>query len=186
MYAIITELDSETADKINQIRKNAISPCGEDPAPLQWPLHLSWQGAESYQIQEAHARIKMIADTFAPIVSRVDGVGIFTGKEPVLYLSVTRTPELSALNATLWEALSPLAESPNRYFSPQEWAPHISLMYGRPEIVDKIACVVEKLITTPLQIDIKLDHLSIGFYRGQEHGNEIRFDLTGRSDGAVL
>ena len=179
MYAIITELASESAGEIEQIRAAALTGCGPDPAPLQLPLHLSWQGAESYYLDEVEVRMRTIAKTFGPITTRIDGVGFFTGVEPVVYLSVTRTPELSALNATLWEALSPLSRSVNHYFSPDEWVPHISILYGKPEMKEAIACMVSNLIAAPLRIEIKLDHIYLGYFRNDDHGVQFRFPLLG-------
>lgn len=179
MYAIITELETDIAIRIHQIRADAVEACGKDPSPLLWPLHLSWQGADTYPLHEAQDRIRMISKTFAPVTTHVDGVGVFTGPEPILYLSVTRTPELSALNATLWEALTPLAENPNINYSPDTWVPHITLVYGSSGSADILACLLSKLITTPLHLEISLDHLLLGFYRGEEHGSEFRLPLSG-------
>lgn len=179
MYSIITELASETAGAVAQIRSAALAGCGPDPAPLQWPLHLSWQGAESYYLDEVELRMRTIARTFAPVTTRIDGVGVFTGAEPVVYLSVTRTPALSVLNATLWEALSPLARSANRYFSPEEWVPHISILYGKAEMKEAIACLVGNLSTVALRIEIKLDHIYLGYFHGDNHGGLYRLPLLG-------
>lgn len=179
MYSIITELASETAGAVAQIRSAALAGCGPDPAPLQWPLHLSWQGAESYYLDEVELRMRTIARTFAPVTTRIDGVGVFTGAEPVVYLSFTRTPALSVLNATLWEALSPLARSANRYFSPEEWVPHISILYGKTEMKEAIACLVGNLSTMALRIEIRLDHIYLGYFHGDNHGGLYRLPLLG-------
>jgi 2'-5' RNA ligase len=182
MYAIMTELDTQSAWQIEKIRSRAVAACGGDPVPLQWPLHLSWQGAESYALVEVEERMRMIAKNVAPIVTNIEGVGIFTGPQPVLHLPVTRTPELSALNETLWETLAPLAIKSNYYFSPNQWVPHITILYGNAEVTEAIACMVSRLLSEPLHINITLDHIYMGYFQGPEYGEAFRFPLLGKPD----
>ncbi len=134
---------------------------------------------------EVEVRMRTIAKTFAPIVTRIEGVGVFTGPSPVLYLPVTRTPELTALNETMWEALAPLARNPNAYFSPDQWVPHITILYGTPQVTEAIACLVRQLLTEPLHIEITLDHIYLGFFEGAEHGVTFRFPLLGHHSQAM-
>lgn len=179
MYAIISELDHATNLAIEKLTKEIMAGCNIKGPQMKWPYHLSWQGARTYALEETENRVRMIARTFAPIETRIDGLGIFTGKEPVLYLTVTRTPLLSALNETVWEALHPLAEEVNPYFSPEEWVPHISILYGDEKSAPAMSCAVEKLIPRQLRINIKIDHLSLGFFQGQDNGVVFRYPLTG-------
>jgi len=182
MYAIMTNLDSQSARQIEKIRSKAAQACGGDPVPLQWPLHLSWQGAEAYELPEVEERMRMIAKNVAPIIATIEGVGIFTGPQPVLHLPVTRTPELSALNQTLWETVTPLAKIFNRYFSPDQWVPHITIVYGTAEVTEAIACLVSRLLSEPLHLSIKLDHINLGYFHDKDYGEAFRFPLLGKSD----
>lgn len=185
MFAIMTELDSQSARQIEMIRSRAVAACGGDPAPLQWPLHLSWQGAESYAMGEVEERMRMIAKNVAPITTNIEGVGIFTGSQPVLHLPVTRTPELSALNETLWESLAPLANKSNYYFSPSQWVPHITIVYGTAAAAEAIACMVSQLLSEPLHLNITLDHIYMGYFHGLEYGEAFRYPLLGRAEQAL-
>ena len=184
MYAIITDLDSQSKLKIEQIRSRTVKACGGDPVPLHWPLHLSWQGAESYDLAETEDRMRMIAKTVSPIVTRTAGVGVFTGPAPVLYLPVTRTPELTALNETLWETLTPLVKNNNDYFSPDRWVPHVTIVYGTPEVTEAIACMAGSLLTEPLNLEITLDHIYMGYFNENDYGVAFRFPLLGKLDEA--
>lgn len=181
MYAIITQLDHASNLVIGKLANEIMTECKVNVPHMKWPYHLSWQGARSYALEEAENRVRMIAKTFVPIESRIDGLGIFTGEEPVLYLTVTRTPLLSALNETVWEALYPLAEEVNPYFSPEVWVPHISILYGGVKSAPSMSCAVEKLIPRRLQINIKINHLSLVFFQGQEDGVVFRYPLTGEA-----
>lgn len=182
MYAIISELDHSIDMMIEKLRNESTADCGRELPQMQWPYHLSWQGAEAYSLEETENRVQMIARTFAPIETRIDGFGVFTSEEPVLYLTVTRTPALSALNETLWEALRPLSKGINDYFSPDEWVPHVSILYGGPDSLPLMRCLANNLISKPLRILIRIDHLSLGYFRGQENGVIFRFPLTGEGE----
>lgn len=185
MYAIISELDQESNLKFDQLRTDCMAGCELENPVMRWPFHLSWQGAQEYQRLAVEQRVKMIAKMFAPLEIGIDGIGVFTGEEPVLYFTVTRTPTISALNQTLWEALNPLAEGMNPQFSPEEWVPHISLIYGSKKSVSGLSCVIQKLIPMHLGMKVRIDHLSLVYYRGQESGEVFRFPLAGMGEPSL-
>jgi len=179
MYAIITELDHAANRAIDKLRKESFEGCSFDIPKMKWPYHISWQGAQDYALKEVESRLRMIAKTFNPIESLINGIGIFSGDYPVLYLLAARTPQLSDLNATLWEALQPLAIQINSYFSPDQWIPHISILYGDVNSAPAIACAVEKLSIKPIKIKFTIDHLSLGSFLDQENKTMFRYPLTG-------
>lgn len=179
MYAIISELEHATSLAIEKLLKESTAGCNLDGLKKAGPYHLSWQGAQSYEIEETENRLRMIAKTFAPVETRVDGIGVFTGEEPVFFLTVTRTPLLSVLNQTIWESLQPVSTGQNPYYSPQEWVPHISIYYGNPKSAAAMGCIVKNITPNPLRIDIKIDHLSLGYFREQENGVLFRYPLLG-------
>ena len=180
MYAIFTELDQALNREIEKIRNEIMTGCKFDEKKWQNQVHLSWQGAESYVLPETEERLRMIAKTFAPIQINVHGLGVFPGETPVLSLTIARTPRLSALNATLWEALQPLATGINTYFSPEKWIPHISLFYGDQKDAQAIGCAIEKLAFVPIHIEINLDHLILGSFDDNKGQEILRVPLTGR------
>lgn len=179
MYAIISELDHATILAIEKLLQEVTAGCELDGLKKAGPYHLTWQGTQSYEIEETENRLRMIAKTFAPVETSINGIGIFPGEEPVFFLAVTRTPLLSALNETIWESLQPLSTGQNPYYSPEEWVPHISIFYGNPKSAPAMGCIVQNIIPNPLRIDIKIDHLSLGYFHEQENGVMFRYPLLG-------
>lgn len=185
MYAIISELDSASDLAIEAIKKEIMSECMLENPKMRFPLHLSWQGADTYRLGEVENLVQLIARMSAPIEITPDGVGVFTGEYPVLYLTVARSPVLSALNQTLWEALFPLAEGMNPSFSPETWVPHISLVYGDSKSIDAMTCVLQKMIPMQLDLKIKIDELSLVFDRDDKNGTVFRYPLTGQNEPSL-
>ncbi len=181
MYAIVSEIDPQANLSLEKLRRECLSACSLEIPKMRWPFHLSWQGAESYNLPEIEKRVQMIAKMFAPIEINIDGIGIFTGDDPVLYFTITRTPELTALNQTLWESLLPFAQGMNPLFSLEDWVPHISLIYGDAKASKAISCVVEQLIPRQLGMTIKIDRLSLVYYQEDKSGVEFQYSLSGLS-----
>lgn len=181
MYAIISELDLQANLKLEKLRTECLSACKLEIPQLRWPFHLTWQSAESYQLSEIEQRVRMIARMFAPVELNVDGIGIFTGKNPVLYFTITRTPAISGLNQTLWESLLPFAGGMNTLFSPEEWVPHISFIYGEAKASKAISCVVEQLIPLQLGMTIKIETISLVYDQDDKSGLAFQYPLTGLS-----
>jgi len=179
MYAIISELDHATSHAIDMLRSEAFTNCPINKPKMKWPYHISWQGAQDYALSETEGRVRMISRTFGPLETWINGIGLFPGAAPVLYLSVSRNPELSALNATLWEALQPLATQINPYFSPEEWIPHISIFYGDDQSASALGCAIEKILIKPIRLRLEIGHLSLGSFQGQENKTLFRYPLTG-------
>lgn len=181
MYAIVSELDPQANLKLEKLQRECLSACNLEIPTMRWPFHLSWQGAESYNLPEIEKRVQMIAKMFAPVEINIDGIGIFTGDDPVLYFTITRTPTLTALNQTLWESLLPFAERMNPLFSPEDWVPHITLIYGDVNASKALSCVVEQLIPRQMGMTIKIDHLSLVYYQDDKSGVKFQYPLTGLS-----
>ena len=59
------------------------------------------------------------------------GIGIFTRKEPVIYLPVVRSGELQRIHGEVARAAEPLARGINEYYSAEIWIPHITFGRGR-------------------------------------------------------
>jgi 2'-5' RNA ligase len=94
-----------------------------------------------------------IAQRTPPIKTRVSGIGIFTGEQPVLYLTVVRTLAMSHLNQQLADHLPP-----EEYYRPHQWIPHITLLQGQ---IPHLGRMVEWLNRQPLHFDITLDNIAM-------------------------
>lgn len=87
-------------------------------------------------------------------------MGIFTGPDPVLYIPVVRTAELSQLHQRLWTAVEPTSSGTQTYYSPANWLPHITLAQHdlTPE---NLPIITQWLNEQSLTWQIAIDNLSL-------------------------
>lgn len=93
--------------------------------------HFSYHVAEHYDLPQIGPVLERFAHKTAPFTVQTTGLGIFTaGLKPVVYVNVARSPQLSAMNATLWSLLAEQSAGIVDYYHPQQWVPHITLAHG--------------------------------------------------------
>jgi 2'-5' RNA ligase len=114
VFSIWDEL--ETRYRLNGIRAT--------PYP-----HFSWQIGQHYPAQELKRAMQSIAAETAPLKISTAGLGVFTGRSPVLYIPVVKTAALDALHIRIWERFTTFGEGISSDYSPMAWMPHISLAY---------------------------------------------------------
>src|SRR5262249_21259931 len=90
----------------------------------------SYHGAISYEGARLRAALQQVARQTAPFEVETDGVGIFTGPSPVLYLPVVRSPILTEIHQQLWQALGPIGGGITPVYGHEHWIPHITLAQG--------------------------------------------------------
>ena len=106
--------------------------------------HFSYNVAEEYDLPRVHVILGALASQTRSFSAQTSGVGIFTRKEPVIYLPVVKTWELAVLHKEIAAAVSTLATGINEYYAEDIWIPHITIAEGDvdllvlPEIVRRI------------------------------------------------
>jgi hypothetical protein len=131
MYAITSLLDDTHAQYIMQIwalleEKSGI--IGQHRAPLP---HVSYHVAVSYHLEALDAVLQDICQHTQPFILRTNGLGIFSGEKPVLYLPILEGDDLIRLHRRIWqEDVLKHATEPRSYYQPEDWRPHITLAEG--------------------------------------------------------
>ena len=161
MYAVITLLDNHSLEKTEEIQSLIYDFCPAPKKGMTLAPHISWQGAEEYVLEEAHSELARLASRYEPFFVRSGGLGLFTGKEPILYLNLSRSPRLAALHQDLWVSLKPSAKIPNHKFSPETWIPHISLYYADEITSKKLAYGLEKMMGKNFEFEISINTISM-------------------------
>ena len=106
--------------------------------------HFSYHVAEEYDLGRAQVILGALASQTRCFPAQTSGIGIFTRKEPVIYLPVVKTWELAVLHKEIAAAVSTLATGINEYYAEDIWIPHITIAEGDvdllvlPEIVRRI------------------------------------------------
>ncbi|NMB86816.1 MAG: 2'-5' RNA ligase family protein [Chloroflexi bacterium] len=131
--------------------------------------HFSWQTAENYPQEDLLSRLDEIVQQFDPVDVNSTGIGLFTGANPVLYLSVVKNRQLLEYHRILWETFMPLAQHPNLHYAPENWIPHITIAYHdlTPET---LACAIRDLGFHPLGLQIHVNHLAVIYQTDGKYG----------------
>ena len=104
----------------------------------QWP-HFSYHLSTHYD-EVLYEEIRGERLNLSPIVIKTAGLGVFTGPEPVIYISIVRDQQLSTLHQVLWDAGVEHGGYGSPHYEPASWVPHITLtkITGRPFILPEI------------------------------------------------
>lgn len=159
MQGIVSLLESKYIEKIIGIQESLGKLFNENWSKKLFFPHFSWHVAEDYQQDKIETKIIEIASSIKSFNVKTAGLGIFTGQNPVLYLSLVQTHELLRLHKQLWNEFNKLARNSIDYYQPNSWVPHISLAYGNSfsNCIDK---VMKELSNEDFKWEINVDNIS--------------------------
>lgn len=93
--------------------------------------HFSYHVAEHYDLDLITPILQKFASEMPPLELQTSGLGVFTGSlNPVIYVNIIRSPQLSAVHAALWPMLESCSAGIVEYYHPEQWVPHITLASG--------------------------------------------------------
>jgi len=141
--------------------------------------HFSWQIASDYDFDAISLVMDEIAKTTEPLLARTGGVAIFSGPNPVIYISVVKDPKLLKLHTNIWERTQTISTGLSPYYSPPNWMPHISLAYG-DVTKENIGPVMKMLAFQDFNWEFTIDDLSLIYEPDGETGAlKYQYKLTG-------
>lgn len=127
LHGIASTLDTKHSQLVESIWHELEREFGLKLASLLHP-HLTYQVVEQYDLQRADEILQGFARRAAPFAIRTNGLGVFMGEAPGIFVSVVRPSALSKFHSILWEEISPIAQGIHDYhYDSQHWMPHISL-----------------------------------------------------------
>jgi len=126
----------------------AISEAGLPSLMLEknYPPHLTLAVCNDLDLDGMTAELPHFIAAFNPLRVEFTGYGVFTEIDPVVYLTVTRSPALSALHAAFWDIVSLYSHSLSPFYSPRSWMPHVTLDQGMP--IHLAGAVIDTLLHT--------------------------------------
>ncbi len=183
MYAIVTILDETTSAIIQGLWQELEDRCGLSGIRAFPIPHFSWQGAEAYEIEAVNAMLEEIAAGASPWVMHADGLGLFTGQEPVIYVPISNSLRATRLHQAIWRRVKKFASGLNTLYAPGLWMPHITL--GLMDVNhEKLLCAVKELTNRPLLFEIQVNNLALVSQEGDQVGQlQRRFDFKGGDHG---
>jgi hypothetical protein len=137
--------------------------------------HLSYHVAEEYSSSLIDRRLPELVRSQAPITVRPSGLTVFTDPKPVVCASIVRSPELSGLHRAIWDAVDGRSSGAVGRFTPERWAPHVTLAQGELDRSD-LPAVVEALSGVDFEQEFRIDNLTCTLGEGETEDVE-RFEF---------
>jgi len=172
MEGIVTLLEGEDRERIEQIWSELRDELGVRGIHRKRFPHFSYHVAEKYDLQRVRAGLEAMARDSRPFCVQASGLGIFTRKEPVVHLPVTRTQELESLHCRVGGVAAPAATSANEYYASSVWIPHITIAEGDVDIL-VLPEIVRRFGERNLRWDLRVTNLAV--IRAVEDVQEICF-----------
>ena len=187
MYAIATLLIPPAEQAVRSLWTRFEETCGLAGVRVMPLPHFSWVGADTYQEGPIEQALEQLARCTSPFVVHTAGLGIFTGPQPVVYISLVKDEPLLNLHKLLWEQTLPCAVAPNMYYHPSRWVPHITLALREGDPA-RLGCAVSDIAFQRIDLEIVVDHFSVIYLNDGNAGQQSRFSFgTGfRSMGSSL
>jgi len=89
---------------------------------------------------------------------RTGGLGIFTGPQPVLYIPIVRSPELTQFHEALWQEIFNTCSGIEDYYHPAHWVPHITIGIGDMN-KDNLSQIVRFLVERDFNWELTVDNV---------------------------
>ncbi len=139
--------------------------------------HFSYHVADEYDFTKVEKTLAKWARVTTTFRIKATGLGIFSGKQPIIYVPLVRNAALAALHRSLWAELNRLCNGRNPYYAPDIWMPHITL--GHDDITsENLGPIVQWLNQQNLNWEISINNFAIIRDPGAEpHKLMQRFDF---------
>lgn len=172
MYAIISELDEQSSAKVIEFWKTLREACGlrgiyDIPTP-----HFTWFVAEQMDVEKTKPIISQIVKNVDPFEIRTFGLGVFSGKQPVLYLPMVKTRQVLNFHDEIWEKLRPHSTDSQLYYSPWLWVPHITLAI-KDLTRENLSCAINAIAYEPIELINYVSNLILADYEDERPGQML-------------
>jgi 2'-5' RNA ligase len=127
--------------------------------------------------------LEQVAQSQRPLLTRTTGVAVFSGDNPVLYIPVVRTIELSRLHLALWQATQGTGTGVSPLYRSESWMPHVTLAQGNLNS-ENLPAIIRWLTNRNFTWEITVNNVGFIYQTGQEHRLKFRFgfqDGTGEN-----
>jgi 2'-5' RNA ligase len=178
MHGIVSLLDDQHTARVADLWAELQAEFGLRGVYVTPFPHFSFHVGEGYDLDAVHRVLEEFSRATEPFWVRTAGLGVFTSIQPVLYLSVVRTIELSDLHRRLWHALDGAGTGVVRYYHPSRWVPHVTLAQWDVD-ASKLGAVVSHLSGRDFDWEIPIDNLAYAFDTGDHQRVEFRARLGG-------
>lgn len=122
--------------------------------------HLTWAIAKESDEKLVDEKLNIIRKNTFPFVLSTNGIGIFTGKRPAVYIQIKPSVQILKFQKELHETFSDHSDGLKKFYVPERWIPHISLAI---EDIDSsnIGKVMEYLLPNTFKHDLRIETISL-------------------------
>jgi 2'-5' RNA ligase len=180
MHGIVSLLDSAHDRLVEALWVELDAVCSMRGVYVTPFPHFSYHVAEQYEGDKLVEIVRQVARDTVSFHIRTTGLGMFTGAQPVLYLPIVRTSELSRLHHTLWHAIAPVSSGRVDHYHPDLWMPHITIGFGDVD-AESAAAAIRLLDARTYDWDIAIDNLAIVYDTGARQAIRSRYTFAAPS-----
>lgn len=160
MDGVVSLLDAQHEQKVHELWAEFKANFGVHGVHMTPVPHFSYHVAENYDIDRLDRLLRKIVRETRPFDVKTNGLALFTGADPVLYIPVVRNPALTNFHLKMWHAISESAFGTVDYYHPDNWRPHITLTH-RDVNHDLLPHIIRLLSERQFFWNIHVDNLSL-------------------------
>jgi 2'-5' RNA ligase len=161
MHSLLSLLDQTHKTLVHQIWEELEQFCGMKGVMVTPFPHFSWLIAENFDWPGLETVLKEISAEIHPFTVRTTGLSMFTGENPVVYIPLIRTSELSHIHKMIWDRVTPMGTEVSPFYAPSFWMPHVTIGFG-DVTHENLPCLLELLSGRSFTWEIEIDNISIG------------------------
>jgi 2'-5' RNA ligase len=158
MNGIASLLDRPATTRVALIWQDLEARCGLVGVKTTPFPHVSWQVTEDYKVPLLEKALDVLSGQIQPLTIHTTGLGLFTGENPILYISILKDEPIMRLHSLLWEKLNGIGLHPSPYYSPAQWVPHITLAFNDLNR-QNLDCAMQYLAFQSFDWEILIDNL---------------------------
>jgi 2'-5' RNA ligase len=174
MFAIASLFDPLTDERTRKFWDILENNCGLSGIKLTPYPHFSWLSAQDLKWTPVRKKVRRITTKMSLFKVYTAGIGIFTGRLPIIYISLVKTEGLFSLHQRIWKRIYPDLVEPNGYYSPDRWIPHITIGYGDVN-GQNLPCAIEGLLPLQMNFEIDINNISVIFNTPTDSGIKEKF-----------
>ena len=122
--------------------------------------HLTWVIAKESDEQLVDEKLTIIKKKTFPFALSTNGIGIFTGKRPAVYIQIKPSIQILEFQKMLYDTFSDHSDGLKKFYVPNRWIPHISLAIEDIDL-SNIGKVMEYLLPTTFKHDLRIENISL-------------------------
>lgn len=172
MQGIVSLLEDEARERIEELWEELRRDFGVRGIHAKRFPHFSYHVAEEYDLKRLRPGLERLAGMTRTFSAQTSGIGIFTRKEPVIYLPVVRSSEMQKIHCEVSELAAPLASGVNEFYAAEIWIPHITIAEGDVDIL-VLPEIVRRLGERNFRWELRVNNLAV--IRAVEDVQEICF-----------